>query len=204
MARPREGDITKTLIARHLNISYSQLMKWQRLGANIDCANIVPFMGWLSVNESDFYRKERKSITTLLDLCGSTGMTANDVAMKSIVDLSDQVQNGENIDDTLEALQIQIKGARDIDQARFLKMKVDALHSMRKYEVECGKYTSNDEIKDQSIKLGNIIKAMLNKYENDLPVACEGLTPAEMQIKIKDFNRSILETYSETIKGLTK
>lgn len=118
-------------------------------------------------------------------------------------------KKGYNLDDP-EKLEQQIgkqrhlprnfEPATSLNSARIRKTNLECEKLHFQLEVERGKYTSNDKIRDDLIKIGSATKASLLRLENELPPILEGLTAEDMQIKIKEAVDSILGDLSKMVK----
>jgi hypothetical protein len=200
----KKNVLTKQRVCKYVGVPYPTLCGWYKSdNPPPDCKeNLVAFIAWLHDSKKKVYDENKDGIRDLLAIYGDNTQSVGQIVTNH------KLESGEvddrSIDDYFEELKNRIKACVDIDEAKFLKMKVDALNSARKYEVELGLYTSNELVREFGMKLGSLIKSMLNRYENDLPVALEGLSSSEIQVQVRDYNKSILDEYTQRIGGLLK
>lgn len=91
----------------------------------------------------------------------------------------------------------QIKNAKNFDEARFLKTKVEAQKQQHLLEVAQGNYIKNTEVKEATIRILSILKAGMQKLESDLPNKLYGLQAADIQKEIRSATQSLLTQFSE-------
>ncbi len=97
----------------------------------------------------------------------------------------------------LEELVQQVKAARTYNDARTLKVQIDALRSGYALEVDQNKYCSVAEVDEAMLRIGAAVKAAIMRMEADLPQALEGMTPAAMQKVIRGKVDEVLTMLSQ-------
>ena len=98
----------------------------------------------------------------------------------------------------------QIDRAESYQEARYLKMKLEAKTQAHKLDVEQGLYTKNSEIKENLIRIASAVKSSLLRYEYDLPPITEGLPASKIQKIIREKNNIILSMMYEMSEELYK
>jgi hypothetical protein len=81
----------------------------------------------------------------------------------------------------LEELVRQVKAAKTYNDARTLKVQIDALRSGYALEVEQNKYCSIDQIEDGMDAIASVVRNAIKRMEGDLPPMLEGLTASAMK-----------------------
>ena len=99
--------------------------------------------------------------------------------------------------DSNESIHEQIAKAQTLEEAKFIKMKVDASRSQHALEVSEGTHIKKSEVKESSIRAFSIIKAGMQKQESDLPNKLYGLTAPEIQKELRVANEQLLKQLSE-------
>jgi hypothetical protein len=85
----------------------------------------------------------------------------------------------------LEELVRQVKAARTYNDARTLKVQIDALRGGYALEVEQERYISKSSVKEAFLRIISANKAMMMRLVADLPPMIEGASPAQCQKIIK-------------------
>jgi hypothetical protein len=124
----------------------------------------------VSRNTYDLF-KSVKGYVTLLQGQRVYGASGN--AAKSDIDTGDAHE--------LEELVRQVKAARTYNDARTLKVQIDALRSGYALEVEQNKYCSIDQIEDGMDAIASVVRNAIKRMEGDLPPMLEGLTASAMK-----------------------
>lgn len=93
-----------------------------------------------------------------------------------------------NIDELIE----RVKSAATYNDARTLKMQIDALRSGLQYQMDEGSSISRHTVKESLISIGNATRAAMLRMQADIPPMCEGMTAAQMQKVIKAKTHEIL------------
>ena len=91
----------------------------------------------------------------------------------------------------------QIANAKNFDEARFIKTKIEASKQQYLLEVAEGSYIKNSDVKEATIRILSILKAGMQKLESDLPNKLYGLTAADIQKEIRLSTESLLRQFSE-------
>lgn len=90
---------------------------------------------------------------------------------------------GEHAD--IEDLIRQLQSAADYDVARKLKTQIDGLKSAYQLREAAGSYVSLGVIEEAVTRICSSVKGSIMRLEADLPPMLEGLTPARMQLIIR-------------------
>ena len=85
----------------------------------------------------------------------------------------------------LEGLIQQVKSARTYNDARTLKLQIEALRSGFALTVEQERYCNMAEILDAMTGIAATVRAAIMRMEADLPPMLEGVTPAQAQLIIR-------------------
>jgi phage terminase Nu1 subunit (DNA packaging protein) len=93
----------------------------------------------------------------------------------------------------LEELVRQVKAARTYNDARTLKVQIDALRAGYALEVEQENYCSINEIMDAMTGIAATVRAAIMRMEADLPPMLEGMNAATMQKVIREKVDGIME-----------
>jgi hypothetical protein len=114
---------------------------------------------------------------------------------KNKIDGAQNIQRSETVGDAheLEELVRQVKAARTYNDARTLKVQIDALRSGYALEVEQNRYCSKSVIKEAFLRIILANKAMMMRLIADLPPMIEGTSPAQCQKIIKQKVYEILD-----------
>lgn len=97
----------------------------------------------------------------------------------------------------LEELVRQVKAARTYNDARTLKVQIDALRAGYALEIDQGKHVARAIIEEALMRIGSAVKAAVLRMEADLPPMLEGATPAAMQRMIREKADEVMTTLSD-------
>ena len=97
----------------------------------------------------------------------------------------------------LEELVRQVKAARTYNDARTLKVQIDALRAGYALEIDQGKHVARGIIEEALMRIGSAVKAAVLRMEADLPPMLEGATPAAMQRMIREKTDEVMTTLSD-------
>jgi len=97
----------------------------------------------------------------------------------------------------LEELVRQVKAARTYNDARTLKVQIDALRAGYALEIDQGKHVARAIIEEALMRIGSAVKAAVLRMEADLPPMLEGATPATMQRMIREKTDEVMTTLSD-------
>lgn len=104
----------------------------------------------------------------------------------------------------LEDLVKQVKEARTYNDARTLKVQIDALRSGYALEIEQKIHVSCAQVEEDLIRIGAAVKGSILRMEADLPPMLEGMTPAQMQKVIREKTEEILASLSDASSEIWK
>ena len=107
----------------------------------------------------------------------------------------------------LEGLIQQVKSARTYNDARTLKLQIEALRSGYALTVEQERYCTVGEISDAMVGIAASVRAAIMRMEADLPPMLEGLDPPAMQRAIRskvDEVMQVIHDAGEKIKNGTE
>jgi hypothetical protein len=99
--------------------------------------------------------------------------------------------------DSNESIHEQIAKAQTLEEAKFIKMKVDASRSQHALEVSEGTHIKKSEVKESSIRVLTILKAGMQKQESDLPNKLYGLSAVDIQLALRESHIKLLNQFSE-------
>ncbi len=91
----------------------------------------------------------------------------------------------------------QIANAKNFDDARFIKTKIEAAKQQQQLEILQGDYIKNSEVKESTIRILSILKAGMQKLESDLPNKLYGLDAADIQKEIRAATTSLLTQFNQ-------
>lgn len=97
----------------------------------------------------------------------------------------------------LEGLIEQVKAARTYNDARTLKLQIEALRSGYALEIDQGKHVERPIIEEALIRIGSAVKAAIMRMEADLPPMLEGMEPAAMQRTIRGKVDEVMATLAD-------
>ena len=93
----------------------------------------------------------------------------------------------------LEELVRQVKAARTYNDARTLKVQIDALRSGYALEVEQNRYCSMAHIEDGMDAIASVVRNAIKRMEADLPPMLEGLDAAGMKRTIAEKSAQVIQ-----------
>lgn len=79
----------------------------------------------------------------------------------------------------------------DPNTARTLKLRIESLRGMVKYQAEMGKLVSRAEVDEHFVMAAMGIKAFLRRYEREIPGLCLGLTLSQSVPIVKAKTREL-------------
>ena len=79
----------------------------------------------------------------------------------------------------------------DPNTARTLKLRIESLRGMVKYQAEMGKLVSRAEVEEHFVMAAMGIKAFLRRYEREIPGLCLGLTLSQSVPIVKAKTREL-------------
>ena len=94
----------------------------------------------------------------------------------------------------LEELVRQVKSARTYNDARTLKVQIDALRSGYALEVEQNNYCSISQIEDGVSAIASVVRNAIKRLEADLPPMLEGLDASAMRGLISEKVAKVIQT----------
>ena len=94
----------------------------------------------------------------------------------------------------LEELVRQVKAARTYNDARTLKVQIDALRAGYALEVEQERYCSLAQIEDGMDGIAAVVRNSIKRLEADLPPMLEGLDAAQMKRIISEKAALVIQT----------
>jgi phage terminase Nu1 subunit (DNA packaging protein) len=102
---------------------------------------------------------------------------------KNKVDGARNIERTDAVGDAqeLEELVRQVKSARTYNDARTLKVQIDALRSGYALEVEQNRYCSIAQIEDGMDGIASVVRNAIKRLEADLPPMLEGLDASSMR-----------------------
>ena len=86
----------------------------------------------------------------------------------------------------IKMLEAQALAAKDYDDSRFIRTKIQSLKELLQLQILAGDYEHKDIIAEDYTKIGHGIKAAAMKLQADLPGTLEGLTAAQMKPRIRE------------------
>jgi phage terminase Nu1 subunit (DNA packaging protein) len=114
---------------------------------------------------------------------------------KNKIDGAQNIQRSETLGDAheLEELVRQVKAARTYNDARTLKVQIDALRSGYALEVEQNRYCSMAHIEDGMDAIASVVRNAIKRMEADLPPMLEGLDAAGMKRTIAEKSAQVIQ-----------
>jgi phage terminase Nu1 subunit (DNA packaging protein) len=114
---------------------------------------------------------------------------------KNKIDGAQNIQRSETVGDAheLEELVRQVKAARTYNDARTLKVQIDALRSGYALEVEQNRYCSMAHIEDGMDAIASVVRNAIKRMEADLPPMLEGLDAAGMKRTIAEKSAQVIQ-----------
>ena len=97
----------------------------------------------------------------------------------------------------IEAIISQLASVTDKHQAQTVKTQIDGLLNAYKLREAAGKYVARAKVEEDLIRIGAAVKGSVLRMEADLPPMLEGMTPAQMQVTIRQKVDEVLTTLSE-------
>ena len=79
----------------------------------------------------------------------------------------------------------------DPNTARTLKLRIESLRGMVKYQAEMGKLVSRAEVEEHFVRAAMGIQAFLRRYEREIPGLCLGLTLSQSVPIVKAKTREL-------------
>ena len=115
---------------------------------------------------------------------------------KSKISGAKDIERSSTSDDPqeLDELVRQVKAARTYNDARTLKVQIDALRSGYALEVEQNKYCSLAQIEDGMDGIASVVRNSIKRLEADLPPMLEGLPASSMQKIISEKVTNVIQT----------
>ena len=86
----------------------------------------------------------------------------------------------------IEALEQQAIEATDYNESRFIRTKIQSLKELLQLQILNGDYEHKDDVVSDFTKIGHALKAGITAMQSDMPGTLEGLSAAQMKIKIKE------------------
>lgn len=93
----------------------------------------------------------------------------------------------------LDQLVQQVKAARTYNDARTLKVQIDALRSGYALEVEQNRYCSLAQIEDGLDAIASVVRNAVKRMEADLPPMLEGLNASKMKSIISEKAAAVIQ-----------
>lgn len=114
---------------------------------------------------------------------------------KNKIDGAQNIERSETVGDAheLEELVRQVKAARTYNDARTLKVQIDALRSGYALEVEQNRYCSMAHIEDGMDAIASVVRNAIKRMEADLPPMLEGLDAAGMKRTIAEKSAQVIQ-----------
>jgi len=136
------------------------------------------------------YKTERNQFDLWRSVRGYIGFL-----QKSKVDGARNIERSETVGDAheLEELVRQVKAARTYNDARTLKVQIDALRSGYALEVEQNRYCSLAHIEDGMDAIASVVRNAIKRMEADLPPMLEGLDAAGMKRTIAEKSAQVIQ-----------
>ena len=97
----------------------------------------------------------------------------------------------------IEAIIGQLASVTDKHQAQTVKLQIDGLLNAYKLREAAGKYVARAKVEEDLIRIGAAVKGSVLRMEADLPPMLEGMTPAQMQVTIRQKVDEVLATLSD-------
>ena len=86
----------------------------------------------------------------------------------------------------IEALERQAIEATDYNESRFIRTKIQSLKELLQLQILNGDFEHRDEVVNDYTKIAHALKASITAMQSDMPGMLEGLSAAQMKIKIKE------------------
>ena len=97
----------------------------------------------------------------------------------------------------IESIIGQLANITDKHQAQTVKLQIDGLLNAYKLREAAGKYVARAKVEEDLIRIGAAVKGSVLRMEADLPPMLEGMTPAQMQVTIRQKVDEVLTTLSD-------
>lgn len=97
----------------------------------------------------------------------------------------------------IEAIIHQLASVTDKHQAQTVKTQIDGLLNAYKLREAAGKYVSRLKVEEALMRIAAAVKASIMRMEADLPPMLEGMTPAQMQVTIRQKVDEVLVNLSD-------
>lgn len=170
-APPKVPEVSTEALCRLLNLTSARLGQMARDGI-IFKAGRNSFDLWRSVKGYiTFLQKSKTEGASHMERSGSTGDAQE-----------------------LEELVRQVKAARTYNDARTLKVQIDALRAGYALEVEQERYCSITQIEDGMAGIAAVVRNSIKRLEADLPPMLEGLDAAAMKRIISEKTALVIQT----------
>lgn len=85
----------------------------------------------------------------------------------------------------------------DPNTARTLKLRIESLRSMAKYQAEMGLLIPREEVIAGYVKIASATQAFLRRWENEIPQLCLGLTSNQSKPLVKTRTRELQAMLSD-------
>ncbi|MGB2402840.1 MAG: hypothetical protein ACPIA7_05455 [Akkermansiaceae bacterium] len=92
----------------------------------------------------------------------------------------------------IEALEKLAMQATDYNESRFIRTKIQSLRELLQLQILNGDYERNDKVFTDYTIIGNALKAGITAMQSDMPGMLEGLSAAQMKIKIKERGHQLM------------
>ncbi len=107
-------------------------------------------------------------------------------------------------EDQIKALEKQALAATDYDGSRFIRTKIQSLKELLQLQILAGDYVHKDDVVADITRIGFGAGALLEQLTSDLPAMLEGLTAAQMKVKIREASRRIRLALADETNKLFK
>jgi hypothetical protein len=85
----------------------------------------------------------------------------------------------------------------DPNTARTLKLQIDSLKSMVQYKALMGKLISRSDVDERDVGIAMALKAMIRRYEREIPALCLGLNLSQSIPLVKAKSRELQDMLSD-------
>jgi hypothetical protein len=79
----------------------------------------------------------------------------------------------------------------DPNTARTLKLRIESLRGMVKYQAEMGKLVSRAEVEEYFVRMAMAMQSFLRRYEREIPAICLGLSLSQSTPLVKAKTREM-------------
>tara|TARA_R110002020_G_scaffold262857_6_gene477277 strand:- start:261 stop:767 length:507 start_codon:yes stop_codon:yes gene_type:complete len=118
------------------------------------------------------------------------------------VESADQIDPDASLAEVQEILRVELINCTDFDRARTLKMKVSALKDIMQLEILERTYIHREDLNQHLIKIGNGVKAALDRYDGELPSVMEGMTSPQIKKALRAKKREVLTLLSDGLNEI--